>query len=82
MRFQDRLRELKGEMSEADLAKASGLPYATVHNYILGRRKPSFEAVVKLAAALGTDCRAFAECITDTGTAKVKRPHGRSQKKK
>lgn len=62
MRFHQRLRELKGDMSEAALADAAGLPYATVHNYILGRRSPAFGAVVKLARALGTTCETFADC--------------------
>jgi len=62
MKFHERLRELKGDMSEAALSKASGLPYATIHNYILGRRRPLFGAVVKLAAALGTTCEAFSGC--------------------
>lgn len=55
------LREAKG-LSEAKLAEASGLSFATVHNYCQGRRKPSYGAVVKLARALGCDCTAFEDC--------------------
>ncbi|MCC6421443.1 MAG: helix-turn-helix transcriptional regulator [Gemmataceae bacterium] len=64
MTFAEKLRELRDDrgLSEAKLAEASGLPVATVHNYSLGRRKPSFAAVVKLARALGVDCTAFADC--------------------
>ena len=64
MTFAERLRQLRDARgwSEAKLAEASGLPVATVHNYSLGRRKPSFAAVVKLARALGVTCEAFADC--------------------
>ncbi len=62
MRFHEKLRELKGGMSEAALASAAGLPYPSVHSYCLGRRMPTFGAVVKLARALGTTCEAFADC--------------------
>jgi len=79
MRFCDKLREMKGELSEAALAAAAGLPYATVHNYILGRRLPGYGAVVKLAAALGTDCRAFVGC-EDLAGEPAKKPARKSGK--
>jgi transcriptional regulator with XRE-family HTH domain len=65
MSFAEKLRELKDAagLSEAKLAEASGLAPGSVHSYALGRRKPSFDAVVKLARALGVDCTAFAECV-------------------
>jgi hypothetical protein len=44
------------------LAAASGLPFATVHNYGLGRRAPSLANAVRLARALGVTCEAFADC--------------------
>jgi transcriptional regulator with XRE-family HTH domain len=64
MTFAEKLRELRDarELSEAKLADASGLPFATVHNYALGRRKPSLAAALKLAKALGVPCEAFADC--------------------
>jgi plasmid maintenance system antidote protein VapI len=62
MKFHELLRKLKGDMSEAKLAEAAGIPYPSVHSYCLGRRMPTFAAVVKLARALGTTCEAFAEC--------------------
>jgi transcriptional regulator with XRE-family HTH domain len=64
MTFAEKLRELRDSkgISEVKLAELSGLPYGTVHTYVMGRRKPSFTAVLKLAKALGTDCTAFAEC--------------------
>lgn len=64
MTFAEKLRELrdKAGLSEAKLAAASGLTFSAVHKYGLGSRKPSYAAVVALAAALGTDCTAFAGC--------------------
>lgn len=64
MMFAERLRELRDKkgISEAKLADLSGIPFGTVHVYGLGRRKPSFAAVVKLAAALGVTCQEFADC--------------------
>ena len=62
MTFGERLRqerEAKGLTREA-LAAASGVPFGTIHGYEIGRRWPSFTNVVKLAAALGLTCEAFA----------------------
>jgi transcriptional regulator with XRE-family HTH domain len=64
MTFAEKLRKLRDAagLSEAKLAQASGLTFASVHSYGLGSRSPSFAAVVKLARALGVDCTAFADC--------------------
>lgn len=64
MLFSEKLRTLRDKkgLSEAKLAEASGLTFASVHMYGLGRRKPSFAAVVKMAKALGVTCQAFADC--------------------
>jgi transcriptional regulator with XRE-family HTH domain len=64
MTFPERLRVLRDRagLSEARLAEASGLTFGTVHGYGMGRRKPSFAAVVRLARALGVSCEAFADC--------------------
>lgn len=64
MTFAEKLRQLRDEagLSEAKLAEAAGLTFASVHGYGLGRRTPSFPAVVKLARALGVTCEAFADC--------------------
>lgn len=64
MTFAERLRQLRDEagLSEAKLAELSGVSFASVHEYGLGRRKPSLAAAVKLARALGVDCTAFADC--------------------
>jgi transcriptional regulator with XRE-family HTH domain len=65
MTFAERLSELRkkaGKMSEATLAESSGVPFTAIREYAMGRRKPTFETVVKLAAALNVDCTAFADC--------------------
>ena len=95
MTFAEKLRELRDQagLSEARLAKASGVPFGTVHDYGLGRRTPSFPAVVKLAKALGSTCETFADCddIVGEPTAErenkganntPKKPRGRPRKEK
>jgi transcriptional regulator with XRE-family HTH domain len=68
--FAEKLRELRVAcgLSEAKLAKLSGVAFGSLHTYVLGSRKPSFAAVVKIAAALGVTCQAFADCddVKDT----------------
>jgi transcriptional regulator with XRE-family HTH domain len=61
MSFAQRLRQLrdKAGLSEAKLAQASGVSFASIHEYGLGRRQPSFAAVAKLARALGVSCEDF-----------------------
>ncbi|QJX01228.1 helix-turn-helix domain-containing protein [Frigoriglobus tundricola] len=70
MTFAEKMRELRDAkgLSETKLADLSGVPFGTVHEYGLGRRKPSFAAVIKLAKALDVDCTAFAACtdLTDS----------------
>jgi transcriptional regulator with XRE-family HTH domain len=56
-----RLREGAGLTQEA-LAQKAGMSVGNVRNYEQGIRLPSFPAVVKLCAALGVDCTAFAKC--------------------
>lgn len=34
------------------LSKQSGIPYTTLHPIVSGKRKPMFETVIKIAAAL------------------------------
>ena len=64
MTFAEKLRELRDAkgISEAKLAAASGVAFGALHDYGLGRRKPSLAAAVKLAKALGVTCEAFADC--------------------
>jgi transcriptional regulator with XRE-family HTH domain len=69
MTFAEKLRELRDSkgLSEVKLAEASGVAFGALHFYALGRRKPSFAAVVKLSRALGVSCEAFADCEDVTG---------------
>jgi transcriptional regulator with XRE-family HTH domain len=64
MTFAEKIRELRegAGLSEAKLANAAGMAFGTLHNYVLGTRKPSFTAVLKLSRALGVTCEAFAGC--------------------
>jgi transcriptional regulator with XRE-family HTH domain len=79
MKFADRLRDLreKAGLTQAQLAKDSGLPLGSIRNYEQGQREPYWQVVFKLAAALGVSCEAFAECVEDgeaeTAPAKKKR---------
>jgi transcriptional regulator with XRE-family HTH domain len=64
MTFAEKLRQLRegAGLSEARLAKLSGVSFGAIHNYGLGIRKPTFAAVVNIARALGLTCEAFAGC--------------------
>jgi len=65
MTFAEKLRKLRDAagLSEAKLAKDSGVSFAAIHAYGLGLRSPSLAAAVKIARALGTTCEAFADCV-------------------
>lgn len=54
--FRERLKEAMDlkKMTQADLAKATGLNKGGISNYVLGRYEPKAEIISKLAAAL--DC--------------------------
>jgi transcriptional regulator with XRE-family HTH domain len=75
MTFAQKLRELREEanLSQAKLAKASGVPVGSVHDYGQGRRKPSLAAAAKLARALGTSSGVFDECDDVAGPKGVRR---------
>jgi transcriptional regulator with XRE-family HTH domain len=64
MTFAQKLRELRDKkgLSEMALARESGVAFGALHFYGMGKRKPPFAAVVKLAEALGVTCEAFADC--------------------
>ncbi|MBX9580537.1 MAG: helix-turn-helix transcriptional regulator [Gemmataceae bacterium] len=84
MTFAEKLRELRDAagLSEAKLAKASGLNPATLHDYAMGRRTvPGFTTVVKLARALGVSCEAFAVCSDLSGQGKDSPAPDRGEKK-
>jgi transcriptional regulator with XRE-family HTH domain len=64
MNFADKLWALRGQagLSEAALAKKSGVPLGTLHGYGLGLRLPTLAAAAALAEALGVSCADFARC--------------------
>lgn len=66
--FPARLAALRAAagLTGPELAARAGLSRQAVRQYENGNRRPTFDAVLKLAAALGTDCRAFAP-ITSSG---------------
>ncbi len=70
------LREAKG-MTQAQLGGCPGLSLGGVRDLEQGRNKPSWETVLALAAALGTDCRAFT-AAPESGT----KPRARGRPKK
>lgn len=59
--FPDRLRALRESagLTVAELAEAAGLTRQAVHNYEAGDRRPTWQAVQKLAEALGVSTDAF-----------------------
>jgi transcriptional regulator with XRE-family HTH domain len=54
MDFAELLRKAMGDMSQADLADASGLRQATISRYLSGERKPTYDAMLALEKALPT----------------------------
>jgi XRE family transcriptional regulator, regulator of sulfur utilization len=59
--FADRLKQLRhaAGMSQADLAKSSGVPVTTIHGFEQGRREPGFVTLLRLAKGLGVSLAAF-----------------------
>jgi uncharacterized protein (TIGR02996 family) len=55
-----RRKREEGGWARRDLAGAAGLGEATVRDYEQGKRSPSFEAVCRLAAAIGCPIADFA----------------------
>ncbi len=66
MTFGQKLKALREacdpKMSEATLARKSGVAFGTLHNYGSGRRKPSLSAAVRIAKALNVSCDVWADC--------------------
>lgn len=54
------LRE-NASLSQAELADRSGVTLASIKNYEQGKRFPTWEAVVKIARALGASLDSVAE---------------------
>jgi transcriptional regulator with XRE-family HTH domain len=83
--FAEKLKELRiaAGMTQPELARACGIPIGTLRDYEQGKRRndPSLRTAAKLASALGTDCRAFAECVTDLEESPTPAARGRPRKK-
>ncbi len=62
MIFREKLKQLRGSMTQEALAAKSGMAIDTIRGYEQGKRSPGFAAVMKLAKAFGHDCRIFADC--------------------
>jgi transcriptional regulator with XRE-family HTH domain len=71
MAFQARLRELReaAALTQSDLAERAGLSIGGVTQLEQGRRKPAWETVEKLAAALGVGVEAFSAPATGSAPA-------------
>jgi transcriptional regulator with XRE-family HTH domain len=63
MAFHAKLRELReaAKLSQADLANLAGVSKGGLADLEQDRYKPTWETVLKLAAALGVSCEAFNE---------------------
>lgn len=69
LRFAEKLRELRDAsgLSERELAEKAGIPYGTLHTYMLGRREPLLSNLARLSKALGVTMDYFADCDEVTG---------------
>ena len=75
MTFADVLKGLRAKagLSQSKLAERSGVSVRTIQGWERGGRSPVSTDFFKLAAALGTDCRAFADCQNEDKPARRKR---------
>lgn len=82
MNFAERLKDLRERagLTQAALAKKSGLSLGAIRNYEQGIREPYWTAVFKLADALGVTSEAFKECAVGA-TPAASRPKGTAKKK-
>src|SRR5262249_13976089 len=94
--FGERLRELreKADLSQPQLAEASGLPVGSIRNYEQGIREPYWAVTFRPATGLRVSADVFADRTsnikqtpparrpskTASGPAKVKRTRGRPRK--
>jgi transcriptional regulator with XRE-family HTH domain len=86
MLFRDELIRLRNAagLSQEKLAVSAGISVANIRNYEQNRRLPSFPVLVKMAAALGVSCEAFAQCEDVKGESEektAKKPTTRKGKK-
>ena len=67
MTFAEKLRVLREQagMSQAVLAKTSGVPLWTLRKFEQGRREPLWLVLFQLADALGVPVDAFRDCLAN-----------------
>jgi DNA-binding XRE family transcriptional regulator len=84
MTFGDKLRQLRerADLTQEQLAAASGVNLWTVRGYEQGRREPNWKGAIVLARALGVTVEAFAECASreDGGSAEAPKRTGKAPK--
>lgn len=75
-RFAGRLKELREQagLSQKALAEKTGLVTSAIGHLEQGLRKPTWETVLALCAALGVDCTAFQEQPEDAPAPQRGRP--------
>lgn len=74
--FGPRLKELReaAGLSQKQLAEKAGLSQSAIGHWEQELRKPNWDNVQSLCAALGVDCRAFAVVAKPAAPRKVGRP--------
>src|SRR5262245_38308831 len=80
MEFGKKLQNLRDQagLSQAELARASGVPVWTLRGYEQGRREPLWQVLFKLADALGVSVEVFRDCVANGEPAPL--PRGRPKK--
>jgi transcriptional regulator with XRE-family HTH domain len=81
--FAERLRERREKvgLTQEQLADKSGVPLSSLRNYEQGNREPYWHVAFRLAAALDTDSRVFADCVPDTEAKPARAKKGKSKGK-
>jgi transcriptional regulator with XRE-family HTH domain len=74
-----RLRAAAG-LTQAQLAAAAAVPLASLQNWEIDRREPSFRAACRLARALGVTAEYLAETAPVESNARGNRPAGPTPK--
>ncbi len=81
--FGERLRELRERagLTQEQLATASEVAIGSVRNYEQGHREPYWHVAFRLAAGLGVDVSAFADCVQSSSGKSQKSRKGKSKGK-
>lgn len=79
--FAEKLGKIMGQLSQAELARRSGVPQPTISAYILRRNRPSWDHVQALARALGVTCMDLSDDeVPEVPEPPPPRPRGRPRK--